>query len=556
MALDADLVSLALPDSGAGADGASAVQRVMDKIPPKQEWLKDGPEAYVAEGDVDTAFVSARIPTVPEPGPAPEVEAQRKRVEFVRAAVESSPIAALSKLSDLLKALRTVTQARVRRAPQKAGKIRPKQIEDGAASDGAWREFEACARCLEDFGMIKDGNVTSIGKLVGAINADNALWMGVNLLYSEELQTLGPHELAAAMSCLVSESGRPDIFVGYEASPNVQSFAEQSLHMQARLLSVQLSHGVDAAIPLDITYAGLVEAWALGASWNELVAMTSMQEGDIIRVLRRVLDALRQIPRLPFVADGMGVDAEFRVNARRALTLMDRFPVSDDVTYMVDEDETLDQGLAGSLKVPPTTPGARAHARRTIAAARVLTRGLDRRRWHRGWQKSRSAALRIQRSGWAGLRMRWRDLLALRCRTKCGLHPRSTRAMMGWGHPRLDRQRCSWIARLTFWKVGTRIHLRMRRTQRPREERRVGTTTRPRRRRAGGVCRARWGQREEVTRMRRMRSGFAPSDWASCPRFSPATSASRDRKGGCCVLGTSMQQDLCASVYGGNSRCS
>ena len=40
MALDADLVSLALPDSGAGADGASAVQRVMDKIPPKQEWLK------------------------------------------------------------------------------------------------------------------------------------------------------------------------------------------------------------------------------------------------------------------------------------------------------------------------------------------------------------------------------------------------------------------------------------------------------------------------------------------------------------------------------------
>ncbi|KAJ1488657.1 hypothetical protein T484DRAFT_1782396, partial [Baffinella frigidus] len=266
--------------------------------------------------------------------------------------VESSPIYRLPERNALLKALRTATQARTKRVPRKQAKamaVAPVksgvdgadatawrefeacahcledfgmikhvnlrivgQVESGVDGVDAttWREFEACAHCLEDFGMIKDANVTSIGRLVGAINADNALWMGVTLLYSDELQALGPHELAAAICCLVAESSRVDVFVGFAISPNVQDClvaessradvfvgfeispkvqefvdmsldmqecVDMSLDMQARLLSVQLSHGVEASIPLDTTYAGLVEAWALGASWAQVVAMTSMQ---------------------------------------------------------------------------------------------------------------------------------------------------------------------------------------------------------------------------------------------------------------------------------------
>ena len=33
-----------------------------------------------------------------------------------------------------------------------------------------------------------------------------------------------------------------------------------------------------------------------------------------------------------------GVDAELRLSARRALTIMDRFPVSDDVTYVITDE--------------------------------------------------------------------------------------------------------------------------------------------------------------------------------------------------------------------------
>ena len=48
------------------------------------------------------------------------------------------------------------------------------------------------------------------------------------------------------------------------------------------------------------------------------------------------------MPRLPYEAGGHGVGADIRLNARRAVALMDRFPVSDDVTYTVGDEEALE----------------------------------------------------------------------------------------------------------------------------------------------------------------------------------------------------------------------
>ena len=42
---------------------------------------------------------------------------------------------------------------------------------------------------------------------------------------------------------------------------------------------------------LDDSAAGLVEAWASGAvSWEQLSESTSLDHGDLIRLLRRTLD--------------------------------------------------------------------------------------------------------------------------------------------------------------------------------------------------------------------------------------------------------------------------
>mmetsp|Transcript_4783 Transcript_4783/g.11511 ORF Transcript_4783/g.11511 Transcript_4783/m.11511 type:complete len:403 (+) Transcript_4783:504-1712(+) len=275
--------------------------------------------------------------------------AQEDRLEFVEGALRAHPLFARPDRKPLIRAARLIAApppaARRSKREKKGGDMIPPE-EQGAA--GSWTQFMACARCLGDFGMVSDQfQVTEIGKMVASINADNSLWLGTVLLSAERLYDMGPHELAGALSCLVCDMRRPDAYIAVEPSESVMDFVEETIDMQARVFAAQLSHSLDFDIPLDPSYAGLVEGWVLGMQWSELVARTSVQEGDLIRIMRRVLDALRQIPNLPFVAGGLGVGPELRLNARRALTLMDRFPVSDDVTYTVMDDERVDEDQAG-----------------------------------------------------------------------------------------------------------------------------------------------------------------------------------------------------------------
>jgi hypothetical protein len=68
---------------------------------------------------------------------------------------------------------------------------------------------------------------------------------------------------------------------------------------------------------------GLVARWARGASWSEVIASTSLDEGDVVRVLRRTVDLLAQIPYAEAISD------QLRRNARRALQAINRFPVCE-----------------------------------------------------------------------------------------------------------------------------------------------------------------------------------------------------------------------------------
>lgn len=46
---------------------------------------------------------------------------------------------------------------------------------------------------------------------------------------------------------------------------------------------------------LDDQLAGLVEAWASGVSWKELMMDCNLDEGDLARLLRRAIDLLTQV---------------------------------------------------------------------------------------------------------------------------------------------------------------------------------------------------------------------------------------------------------------------
>ena len=66
---------------------------------------------------------------------------------------------------------------------------------------------------------------------------------------------------------------------------------------------------------------GLVEAWAGGLAWGELVGQTSLDGGDIFRILRRTTDLLRQVALVPYVSETV------QTRARDAYRAMSRYPL-------------------------------------------------------------------------------------------------------------------------------------------------------------------------------------------------------------------------------------
>jgi superfamily II RNA helicase len=74
---------------------------------------------------------------------------------------------------------------------------------------------------------------------------------------------------------------------------------------------------------VDLRLAGLVEAWAAGCSWEEIMQDCSLDDGDIARLLTRTLDMLRQVAFCDTLLPPL------RRSARQAMVAMDRKPISD-----------------------------------------------------------------------------------------------------------------------------------------------------------------------------------------------------------------------------------
>ena len=68
---------------------------------------------------------------------------------------------------------------------------------------------------------------------------------------------------------------------------------------------------------------GIVEAWARGTPWTDIMAGVDLDDGDMARLLARTVDVLRQVlfleHLLPYVVGP----------ARDAVRAMDRSPISD-----------------------------------------------------------------------------------------------------------------------------------------------------------------------------------------------------------------------------------
>ena len=268
-------------------------------------------------GNEDTAAIARLIPEMPTPTPPPEAIAQQQRIAALEQQLENHPLHEWGNPASLLK------RQRRRGGLVKEISDRQEQLEKKRAR--YWEEFLNLIAILQSFGCLDGLMPTMLGKACAAIRGDNELWLGLSLM-SGEFNELDPHHLAAACAGLVTEVSRPDSWTRYTLSPEVLE-ALDNLQRGLRRRVFQVQHRHDVAIPiwLEREIVTLVEQWALGVEWLDIVANTSLDEGDVVRILRRTLDFLSQVPHVPYISESL------RSNAYRAMQLIDRFPVNEGV---------------------------------------------------------------------------------------------------------------------------------------------------------------------------------------------------------------------------------
>ena len=286
-----------------------------------------------------TDLTAATAIQIPQPPPleeiAPEVKDQLERTRSVEALIDNHPARDYGNPKKMLKQFR-----RIQRLEEE---LRERQLALANSSDRYWQEFVSIMAVLEHFGCVADGKPTPLGETAAAIRGDNEIWLG-QALASGKFDRLTPPQLAAACAALVTESTRPDTWVDYDHSSPVDIALSDLRQLRRELFQQQRRQDIMFPIWLEYDLIGLVERWVemgktsetndpigFGSSnktgdrsdWTELCSNTSLDEGDIVRVLRRTLDFLSQIPHVPHIAD------QLRSNARQACDWMNRFPVNE-----------------------------------------------------------------------------------------------------------------------------------------------------------------------------------------------------------------------------------
>ncbi|AFY42721.1 RNA helicase [Nostoc sp. PCC 7107] len=283
-----------------------------DMLPPPELLFKPG-QSY--RGNEQTAAIAQSIPEPGEPFHlSPEVAEQLSRVTAIEEQIENHPLRQSGNASTIFK--------RRARYVELEAELEQLQEQVEQQSQRHWEEFLNLITILQQFGCLDNLVPTELGRIAAAIRGENELWLGL-VFASGQLNQLDPHHLAAAIAALVTETPRPDSRVNFDLSQEVAEALAKLRNIRRQMFQLQRRYNVALPIWLEFELIAIVEKWALGMEWTELCSHTTLDEGDVVRILRRTLDLLSQIPHVPHLPEIL------QRNAYRAMQLIDRFPVNE-----------------------------------------------------------------------------------------------------------------------------------------------------------------------------------------------------------------------------------
>lgn len=188
-----------------------------------------------------------------------------------------------------------------------------------------WNQFLKLAEILTKLGYLKNNVPANKGIMAASLRGENILLIAEILDRCDFVKTrLLPEEFAACMSSIAVSESRPRTFTKVRASHNADDVFVSMQKILRDIIKIQRDYGIEISTNVSFTLSGLIQEWCKPSTrWENLLGLTNLDEGDIVRTARRTMDLLRHIKNAPHL------DPKLSELAKNALLLMDKEPVKE-----------------------------------------------------------------------------------------------------------------------------------------------------------------------------------------------------------------------------------
>ena len=174
------------------------------------------------------------------------------------------------------------------------------------------RQFDRVCDVLTSLGYLRDDEVTATGHTLMRIYTDMDL-VAAECLRGGLWDGLSPEDLAAALAVLVFESRRADDASAPRLPRGpVREVIRDMVTVWGQLDRLEKENRVEFLREPDLGFAWAAQAWASGATLDEVLTETDLAAGDFVRWMKQLLDLAGQ------VADAAGA-TPLRETARQAI---------------------------------------------------------------------------------------------------------------------------------------------------------------------------------------------------------------------------------------------
>jgi superfamily II RNA helicase len=181
-----------------------------------------------------------------------------------------------------------------------------------------WDNFEKVVDLLrEEKYLDKDYNPTDIGKTCASLRSDNSYFM-TELINHPMFNSLTPVQYAGLVSCFVIGEARVRDKSFADVSRTVTTLERDYKGLARKVIQKQRNFGINRSVELNPNISAAIEEWAKGTSWDQLVEKSFLDDGDILRCIRRTVDISKQISKAP------NVPKQVQALAEEAVKLLER----------------------------------------------------------------------------------------------------------------------------------------------------------------------------------------------------------------------------------------